>query len=811
MSNILKSLRRLWSRKPRSFVRRPAATVRLGVECLEGRITPANNITITAITDLNINISPVTNGVVTITTNNAAAQLSVTTLETQLSTIGVRKVIVSTAVIGIDGGEAGVITWPDTAGSLDIDGIGLGQSLVFQTDATATVGDIFFSNAAVTDFSPFTDSDPDNADSLLLTLDSSAVTTGTIGFNITGAGGVVLGGVANLASLTLDAGTGGVIGLPDGGINASVIFANAVSMNADTIVMGTNIGADGAIEIQAGTQVTAIGLISGELGITIEAPTIELDGTLQSGRDLELFGDVNLSGDLTLDLAGFGSQRLTVTGDITGVAFDMLVQGNYQPGALNVDVANFTQDITVDTFIALGLSTQVGGLVTVTTLDVLEGILGGTGTLFGIVTISPFATLAPGGFGASGTLAITGDLNLDGTLLVDVGDLLTVTGIATLGGESRYRPDLGGVSPIATVDIMQYGTLLGTFDGIADGDTVLFGSDAFTLDYGLGAADAISLIPGALPALPGKVFTGFNEDGTPFTVRLTGPGQLAIFVDGETASVITRATTAASVLMITSKPTAGTGGAVTFSNILVNGAIKSITAPTSIIVDTVGVTSTVTSITILGIDGDRFPGHVGHPGGRHGATSVKAAILSIASVVTAGTLKKLTLTGGAPIPLPADIFPVGSFYAGTISAAAVGTIKLTWDLVADLNVTGNVQSIQAAGLLSSAFGGSDVGGRVNLIKAGAIDRFHPGSSVPQQPVGGGPHPDQAGGQRRRFGIHAAGDRPRRRRLRPEDGQHQGQRGGFPLHRGGWQRQLLHGGPVPGERSLRRLHAGRPVQ
>jgi hypothetical protein len=152
-------------------------------------------------------------------------------------------------------------------------------------------------------------------------------------------------------------------------------------------------------------------------------------------------------------------------------------------------------------------------------------ILGGRGTILGAVSVKDGGSIAPGGTAAGGatTLAVVstplgnvGTLTLSSSLTAELGatfsfdldsdgyfdgnlgtsDQLLVAGALNLGSATLSLNDVG--STILTVGdyftlISYSSTLNGTFNGLDQGAVVSVGANQYTIDYGIGHVNQITL------------------------------------------------------------------------------------------------------------------------------------------------------------------------------------------------------------------------------------------------------------------------------------------------------------------------------
>src|SRR5262249_29701007 len=79
---------------------------------------------------------------------------------------------------------------------------------------------------------------------------------------------------------------------------------------------------------------------------------------------------------------------------------------------------------------------------------------------------------------------------------------------------------------------------------------------------------------GQVPAAPGGVFSSSDFDGTRYTIKLTGPGEMAAFDQ----QIVLRNTTLASQLSVTTIANAS-DAFVGIGNVMVNGSLGKLIAP----------------------------------------------------------------------------------------------------------------------------------------------------------------------------------------------------------------------------------------
>ncbi len=135
------------------------------------------------------------------------------------------------------------------------------------------------------------------------------------------------------------------------------------------------------------------------------------------------------------------------------------------------------------------------------------GTLTGNGRIGGATTVRSGGTLSAGTVGNTGTLDFSGSLAAESgsTWLVDLvqgisqsTDLVKVTGLLDLGGSSLLLALSGIATGSESYVIAQYGTLQGTFAGLAEGDVV---QGSYIIGYGSGTNGVITLTAVPEPAV----------------------------------------------------------------------------------------------------------------------------------------------------------------------------------------------------------------------------------------------------------------------------------------------------------------------
>ena len=627
--------------------RRPARS-RLAIQSLEDRTVPAFTLAIDG-DFATANVTPTTVlNTTTFTATASGATLDVADIKAELD--AGKNVVIDT---GIGGAEAGNINWLSTSILDNLAFAGAAPvSLTLQTSADATAGDITMTGIGMS-----------LGKMVAVTINSSAPTAGT-----------------NNISLLAGTGIGG------GGGN-----------EASSIVLNSGIG-----------DVTLQGTLNGDGNVTVSGDLLTVTG----GAVLSNTGTATVNSPITLGSNfGFNAPNVTLAGPVTGAGFNLGV--NAFNGAASIQAAvdgvgvlsvNAVTTATIAANIGsvtpltqidfnLGTATYGANAIKGTTINLNGGSLTGTGTvtagvggfnISGGAVLSAAAvigdvvvnngSLAPGGIGTAGTLAITGNLTFNnGSLDVDLGaipDKVTATGTVALGVGNAFLFSssnshiLANNTPVNIIDAA--GTLTGEFLGIADNSSLLLDGDAVKVNY-FPALGNVTLTQ--LAAAPGGTVTGADIDGTGYTVKLTGGGELvALGVD-----FVVRNTTTKSNISVKTKANASDDLAA-LGNFSINGAFGTMKAAKADY--SLTATGTVKSVAAHNLNGMIIGGATTDK------TTVSAAKNFFGQVRTNGMLSSVTVKG--------DMFVFG------LSADSVGKVKVGRLNFGIWTVMNGVTSIAAA-------------------------------------------------------------------------------------------------------------------
>jgi autotransporter-associated beta strand protein len=298
------------------------------------------------------------------------------------------------------------------------------------------------------------------------TLDIEALTPQIFSNNFSGNGTVATSGEvtlsgANTYSGTTNVGTGSLTFTgPLSGLSSSVALSSETSVDFEVV------GAD-----------TFSGAISGDGSIFINknGPT----------GSLTLSGSSNFSGPMTISNGSvvFSGNTSGITGSIDIPSTSLTFQANsdetfsgslsgngslFKTGPYSLTLSGNNASFTGQTAVNQGdlvVNSTLGG-----SLNVVGGILSGSGTILGNVDIASAGTISPGN--SIGTLSINGDYQQEGAYLVELNaqgesSLINVGGKATLSSGSEVLLIEDSVDLAAQYHILHAnGGLSGTFSGI---------------------------------------------------------------------------------------------------------------------------------------------------------------------------------------------------------------------------------------------------------------------------------------------------------------------------------------------------------
>ncbi|MFI4860991.1 MAG: PEP-CTERM sorting domain-containing protein [Phycisphaerales bacterium JB063] len=294
---------------------------------------------------------------------------------------------------------------------------------------------------------------------------------------------------------TLDVADGGVVSSAVGRI-ASDVGSNAVvtvtgagsawTMTGDLVIGGSGASSgNGRLSILDQGRVE----VGGELSVWEDRAVLIDGGTLAvSGIDAATYdrldfvsGTLRITGDdVTIGAGGpFGSELL-ISSSYTYLIDNqatiasggtLVVSGGFGAGQLT----NFGQAVFIDTTVTGAVNNPAGSAVDIVGDVVFTGLFSGGGGVFGSGTADFQGGFAPGDSPAHVTIEGSAKLGAANTLFIELGgttrgseyDAVAIAGLATLAGTldvtfiDAFAPSAGD-----TFDILDWGTLTGTFDTV---------------------------------------------------------------------------------------------------------------------------------------------------------------------------------------------------------------------------------------------------------------------------------------------------------------------------------------------------------
>jgi hypothetical protein len=635
---------------PRPF----PARQRLALQPLEDRVVPAFTLTINGDAATSGVSNDFANGITTFTATANGATLDVDDIEAAL-TVG--DVLITT---GSGGSQAGNIHWDSNSAADDLDYLDPAvRTLTIQPHGSSTSG---------------------------------AVTTDLVRLNFND-------NVDLLIDTTAPATDGAILLVNDTQIN----FAHSVTLNAGTGITALNsasldpMAASGDVTITAGSFQNTDGtftLRADQGDVTFNAPLDVSNGLAVRAElgSVALNGPVNQAGDLVL----YGSDIAinAPVGAVTPPTTLTFAGGNVSFGANAIDASViFVGDASFDPF---------------------EAVFGaGSGTVTGDVVVQFDGDIAPGGAGTVGTLNITGSLTFDGgDYALDLGatsDKVVVDGSVDITfGRLGTETSTGALTASTDVQVISLtGALTGEFFNAQLDFPLVLGGDAIQVtNYGSAPTGlTIAQAPGA----PAGTVTGVEIDGTAYTIKLTGGGQLVVFNEFGQLSVVTRGTTPLSRVTVSTRPNAS-DDLIFLGPVRINGPLAAFAAPKVNLAGDFTASGPVKALTFA----NAFtPIRLG--GSATDKTTIKAenffSPLDTPGVVTALTTKSdfgssVTANAIGRLKVGGNIFAFGQTIVVTngitaITATRVDGLDLTAGFIGTLTVTGNLVKHVAGDIANS--------------------------------------------------------------------------------------------------------------
>jgi autotransporter-associated beta strand protein len=452
---------------------------------LANAVTLSGNATVGGIFDLTFTGLATLTGTRTLTVSNTGTTTLAGGVGQSGGTWGLTKSGTGLLVLAGAGGYGGTTTL--SAGTLAVGNaaaLGTGTLALNGGRLQASAGPLFLANA--------------------LTLSGNVTFGGT--FDLTFAGPVTLTGnrtltVTNTGTTTF-AGTigqsGGTWGLTKAGVGLLVLSGTDSYGGTTTLSAGT-LGLGNAAALGSGTLALSGGTLEAVGGPLSLANAVTLGGnvTLGGACDLTFTGPATLTYSRTLTVTNTGTTAFA--GNIGATAAYALTKAG--PGVLVLSGTNtYTGGTTINAGALLVNGSQASG-VTVNS----GGTLGGTGTM-GAVTVNAGGAVYPGNGSSTTGILNSGNLALKSgssftVALNDVTpgtgyDQLNVTGTVNLTGSTLnlslgFTPDVGTVFTLVNNDGVD--AVVGTFQGLAEGATVLVNGMTFQISYVGGTGNDVTL------------------------------------------------------------------------------------------------------------------------------------------------------------------------------------------------------------------------------------------------------------------------------------------------------------------------------
>ena len=458
-------------------------------------------------------------------TNSTSGDISLTNTASTLSVTGINEVAGGTVTIN----NTGAVTFSNALNGgynlLDTSsGLSTFSAAVGSTTALASVS---ISNAAAIDGGAVTTRGNQNYGGNV-TLSANTILTHT-GANSLSIAGITLSlGSSTLTDNPTTAASTGTISAPitgTGGLSVS---------GAGTLTLTAASTYSGATTVSAGTLADGIAnALPTDTGLTVTSPgTLDLAGFNQTVGSLSGTGTVTDSGTAaTLTVTGGGS----FSGTITGANTALTVAG----GTLTLSGTNtYTGATTISggTLLVNGDDSAAVGPVAVNA----GGLLGGTGTIGGVVTVNSKGTITAGTLGSVGTLTVGGLVFDGGTYAADfngnTSDTIITAGLVNLQsptpGIFAINSQVGTVSPSVVFTLIENtgtGPIQGPpLTGAAQGGTVTVNGATGTYSYAGGPNDRSFTLstPGLTPSTSGLYAVGAGAGGGPRVEVFSADGTL---------------------------------------------------------------------------------------------------------------------------------------------------------------------------------------------------------------------------------------------------------------------------------------------
>jgi hypothetical protein len=647
---------------------------RLALVSLEDRTNPAFALTIADV-GASVGITPSVSG--STTTFTASATGATLDVDDLYAAIRTGDVVVSS---GTGGGESGEITVSTPLEFVDLELPG-NRSLRIRTGSDSTAGNVVFG------------SDPiDGASRVELIVDTTAPTIdGDI--DISGPSSIF-----EIRSGSFDAGTGTVR-------FDSIEAVNSITMTGGSIV-GTNITDTSRLEVfDLGGSITFNGPYTSTnaenlfVGDT-RSSTFHFNGTINGTEEFRFRGtELNLNGNVGLNSA---------------------------PARLDFDGVNVRH----------GGNTIVATAITLSDNGSTPGYLGeGTGSIIADLNVQFGGYLAPGGT-SIGTMNVSGNISFQNGSGVDVdfgpGDtndaiIVSIGNVVELSDGNLGGPRGSGAKTGTTPSVIIIAeTVTGTFANAPDNTTpVIVSQDVVTAEV-TGTTVELSAVAAGLNAA-----TGSDFDGTRYSARLTGPGQLVTIPGEGKPSFVLRNTTAASAFTVTT--TANASDRILLAGAVVAaGPLGALNASTTDFTDGISFGSSVRTVKARNLFAPehRPPLQIGGTAtGPTAAVSIGNVEGEIRSRSPLSTLTTKNLFGKVTAPrivamkgdrVGAQITASGSLGIGSLTTTRDLTGSVSASVIGAIAVTGRFDADLSAGQLKAMTVYGDTSASINVGSAGAI-------------------------------------------------------------------------------------------
>lgn len=326
---------------------------------------------------------------------------------------------------------------------------------------------------------------------------------------------------ATIGTITTGANTSGGMTFTGSGtttLSGANTYSGTTTISAGTVALsGSGTYGTGTLTVSGGTADLGTKSITNTLGALTGGGAVN-NGTITNNSGTY---DVR-SGTVGAVLAGSNGLTKTTGGTVT------LNGNNTYTGATTISAGTLSLGNSGSVASSSSIIVGSGAAFDVSGLSYILGpatpqTLRGAGTVTGAVSVGEGSTVAAGVNASTiGTLSfsstLTGTIDSVFSLKLDstagTFDLLTASGAVTLGSATLSLLDIGSGAWTGTASpfsILHGSSIAGTFTGLADGSTVIVGSNSFTLNY-TGTDVTLTAIaipePGTCAAIAGALVLG---------------------------------------------------------------------------------------------------------------------------------------------------------------------------------------------------------------------------------------------------------------------------------------------------------------